>query len=511
MLPHRKIMLVLCIVLVGGSLSVTAGYAIHQRSDGYRLDVERRLSEFFELPCDIGRIRGHTFSSRLFGDVAVWLPGRRDRVFSCAKAIWSELVRDGREVNELTLANGQLTLGSDRWAQTDYRQVLKSSLGHDFEDLRLSSVMMQDFEIAFARAGFALRCREASGEIDMSNPRSGVARLHAYELNGQPIVEGVRIVARFLPKNGLEVSDLLLVVPRVPLGAVGLGSVVGGDLSQGAFEGSIQYLAKAGSPEFLLRGNLEDARLEELTRRLPVGPLSGRVSVDVQQARFAEGMLTQVRGRGAISDLGLSFLSSVLGGGPVSGSASIHLDSVDIAEDHVHRLQFTGQAQDVSLEQVLRPIGRGSATGRLAIRVNSVDIVDDAIKSADVEIRALPPTGEAGTIDRELLLGLAEEALDIKWPPALPERILPAKVEYAEFGMRLLVRDNRLRILGTHGSNGKKILTIRVFGQPFGVIEEQTGSIDLAPMWADFKSTLSDYGRGRMEQWLKRRGSETPR
>jgi hypothetical protein len=498
-------MLSVCIVLVGGSLSITAGYAVHQRSDAYRVDVEKRLSEFFELPCDIGRIRGHTFSSRMFGDVVVWLPDRRDRVFSCAKAIWTELVREGREVNELTLASGQLILGSDRWAQGDYRQVLESSLGHDFEDLRLSSVMMEDFEIAFARAGFALRCREASGEIDMSNPKSGVARLHAYELNGQQIMDGVRIVARFLPKNGLEVSDLLLTVPRVPLESLGLGSAVGGVLTQGAFEGSIQYLAKGGSPEFLLRGNLEDARLEELTKRLPIGPLNGRVSVDVQQARFADGMITQVRGRGSISDLGLSFLSSILGEGAVSGSASLNLDSVDIAEEHIHRLRFTGQAQDVSLEQVLRPLGRGGATGRLAIRVNSVDIVDDAIKSADIEIRALPPEGVAGTIDRELLLGLAEEALDMKWPPALPEKILPSKVEYAEFGMRLLVRDNRLRILGTHGASGKKILTIRVFGQPFGVIEEQAGSIDLAPMWEQMKLHLRDYGRGRMQQWLKRR------
>ena len=88
MQPHRKIILALTLLLVGGSLSFTTAYGLRLRSDSYRHKVEAGLSSFFKLPSEIGRIRGRTFSSRAFEDVTVHLPDRRDRVFSCKTAIW---------------------------------------------------------------------------------------------------------------------------------------------------------------------------------------------------------------------------------------------------------------------------------------------------------------------------------------------------------------------------------------------------------------------------------------
>ena len=72
----RPILLTLAILLVGGSLAWTTGYSVHLRSESYRKEIEVDLSKFFELPSEVGRIRGRTFSSRSVHDVAIWLPGR---------------------------------------------------------------------------------------------------------------------------------------------------------------------------------------------------------------------------------------------------------------------------------------------------------------------------------------------------------------------------------------------------------------------------------------------------
>src|SRR5262245_48624099 len=96
MAPHRKTLLLLSIALVGTSIGGTAWYGFRLRSEAYRRRVTEHLSQFFDLPCDVGRIRGRTFSSRLFEDVDIWLPDRRDRVFSCKQAVWQENKTNGR-------------------------------------------------------------------------------------------------------------------------------------------------------------------------------------------------------------------------------------------------------------------------------------------------------------------------------------------------------------------------------------------------------------------------------
>ena len=502
---QRRILLVLSLVLVGGSLTWTTGYAVHLRSESYRKDMEAKLSYFFELPCDVGRIRGQTFSSRSFQDVAIWLPGRRDQVFSCKEAIWHENKNDGQENHELDLVDGVLALGSDRWVKEDYKQVLESGLGHNFEDLHLSRVGLSRFEVSFQRREFGLHCRDTSGSIDVSDAKNGIARLNAYELNGQPISQGAQIFARFLPKNGVQVKELILSLPTVPLSAIGLNSLLGGPITRGRFSGSVQFLQNetGAEPEVWVRGQLEDAELSELTRQVPLGPLTGRFSVNVDGARVAKSIVTQLRGSGQIKELSLASFAPLFGTRELSGSASFDFDVVDLALGRVNRLRFGGVVQGLSTESLLSRWGRGSATGQMSIRVNNVEIVNDNIHSADIEISAIPPRGGKGTIDRALLLSAAQRAFHFDWPESLPQSILPEKIEYTEFGMRLLVRDNQLRILGTHGEDGDTILTIKIGGVGMGVIKEPAGAIDLGPYMTDLLTRARAYDPDRVRDWWR--------
>ena len=519
MRPHRRILLALTILLAGGSLGLTAAYGLRLRSQSYRRDVERELSAFFELPCEVTRIRGRTFSSRAFEGVKIYLPDRRDQIFSCATAVWHELERRGEPVNRLDLLDGILILGSDRWDNSDYRQVLESGLAHDFSELNLSEVEMSNFEIAFDRGNLSIRCRQASGTIDMSQAEVGVARLSAYELNGHPVDEGVRIHARFSPRSGIEVSELNLSLPEVPLTSIGLAPALGGEITRGRFAGRVRYLDQlpSGLPEVLIEGELQDADLSELTRGVHLGPFQGNFSVIVDNARLYDSVVTHFQGRGYITDLGFGAFAPLMERSDLSGSASFHVDEVDVALGRINRLRLDGIVRDLSLQEWLQRWGQGSAKGQLEVRVNNLDIMGETIKSADIVITAAPPEDGPGTIDRALLVGVAEKVLNFSWPQALPQGILPKQVEYVQFGVRLHVQDNRLRILGTHGAGNDTILTVkmpsgfkRLFGDSFALVKEPSGTIELGGYLTDLFQRIRTYDPTRVRQWWESRRKDAP-
>jgi len=78
---------------------------------------------------------------------------------------------------------------------------------------------------------------------------------------------------------------------------------------------------------------------------------------------------------------------------------------------------------------------------------------------------------------------------------------LPKQLEYTQIGARLLVRDNQLRILGTHGSRGDTILTIKVFGRDFGLVKEQLQTIDLKPYISSLLDRIRGYDPDRVRLW----------
>jgi len=118
-------------------------------------------------------------------------------------------------------------------------------------------------------------------------------------------------------------------------------------------------------------------------------------------------------------------------------------------------------------------------------------------------VTAVPPTDRAGTIDRDLLLAAAEKAFDFTWPETLPRDLLPERVEYTRLGLRLLVQDNRMRMLGTHGSRGDVILTARVFGAPIPIVKEQKSTTDLTPYLDLLFNRLRSYEPSQARDWWR--------
>ena len=514
MRPHRKYLLLATILLVGGSVGWTAWQGIRIRTAWFHNKVVKDLDNFFDMPCEVGRIEPLTFSSRAFNDIHVWLPDRREQtpVFSCKQAIWQFRKKDGEPANELDLSGGLINLGAEGWQLSDYSQVLQSGLGHDFDDLHIARVGLREFELAFRKGAFALRCRDASGNITFPQPKEGLARLVAYEFNGHRVTEGVQIDARFEPKKGVRMHEVYLELPEVPLDRMGLAVVEGGGVTHGTFAGRVEYRAggEATDSEVWLRGRLNDADLSELTRGWSLGPISGRVSVTLDGARVAQSKITHVRGRGRIDGLTLQSLARLAGRETLSGSAQLTVQWADFALGHVNELALSGHVLDLSLAELLASFGEGTATGKLAVRVNGLRIADDRIESADIDISVLPPPDQAGTIDRAVLLGAAKSAAGFEWPDWLPQRMLPDKIEYVQAGVRLIVRDNQLRVLGTHGDKGDTILTVKALGQTFALVKEQPGSIDLTPWIAQALERARTYDPQKVRSWWEQHKSMKP-
>lgn len=506
MLPHRRWLFLFAMLFVGGSLVATAGYACHVHSDRYRRNLERDLHAFFELPTDIGSIRPLTFSSRLFEGVTVWLHDRRGPVFHCDRAVWREDTSQSEPVHHLDLHRGTLSISSEQWKRDDYTRVLKSGLGHDFDAIRLGEVRLHDFGVEFQNHGVKLSCGKADGIITFGTERGsdGVIRLSATELNGKQTGQPVQISARFSPSGGVSVHDVLLTVPDLPLSALGIDAALQTKTTTGRFSGKLEFATEQNAPNISLSGRLSDIALEEVTRLLAAGPIRGKLDIAVDRARLVDRVVTHLSGRGEIRDLRLGDLSRLAGYPQITGRADLSIRAIDLALGHLNRLVADGRIQDVPLEAVTALVGKGEVTGRLAIQINSLRASDDRIDWADIEIEAVPPRGaEAGTIHRELLINGLTKLLDFSWPSSIPQSLLPEHVEYARFGVRLRIENNQMRVLGTHGSGGDTILTLRIFGAEVPVIKSLRHEIDLTPRINALRDRLSHQDPREIEQWWR--------
>ena len=151
--------------------------------------------------------------------------------------------------------------------------------------------------------------------------------------------------------------------------------------------------------------------------------------------------------------------------------------------------------------------GRGTLTGNLDVDIHSLVIVDDRLHRAEIELNAVPPQGSPGTIDKTLLQWVTREILGLNLAP-----ILPSSIEYSKLGMRLIIDDERLRLRGTHGVDGKTLLTIRLFSRDVPVIREFDRTYQLGPIVDKVRRQLEQYEIQQIRDlWEEMHSPETER
>jgi len=471
---HRRLILAWgTFVVLAAALGGTIGYGAYHRSNRYRGKVETGLREFFGLPTDVGAIEPYSFTARRLTNVEIWLPQRRGRIFHCPLAIWDTA---GAEVNGgavLDVHEASWSIGSQEWESEDYMRVLRASLQHNFQELDIREVRFHNARLAWPREDFRLSADTVNGRILFDDQGGGKAELSACSLNGAAVAEPVRISARIDPQSEDLLPEVTLQVPRLALNTLGLDQVLQGRVSQGSFAGTIKLRQSPGADEIELTGFADQVRLEELTQRVPGGPVPALVSLSIKEALIRDRHLVRIAFSGEVRQLEMDSLLRRLGLPTIGGRVQLTIHSGHVSGDEIQRLSAAGEWVDGSLEALTRALlGRSGVQGRLRIRVNALVIEDNRIASGDIELIAEPPPRAKGTIDRALLVDLFQQ----RWGLPLPEGLLPAEIEFVQVGARLVVDRRRVRVLSVDGPAGPAIITARVLDRDIPLL----GRIDLA-------------------------------
>jgi len=496
MLLHRRILLVVTLLGVAGSLSVSLGYGLYLRSDRYRHGLERDVSDLLALPVSIGQVRALTSNSQAFDHIEVTLPQRDTQVFRCARAIWQDESSGDQPAFALDLIDGWLLVGTNQWAPADYQKVLRSGLGQDFAALKLRRVHLNRIDLEWQHPDLTLLIRDAVGEIRYDDDGTGQASLIAYDLNGRRAPEAIKIIAHFTPGAGLVFHEARLDVPVIPFAALGLDKLLRSPVREGTFQGWLGYREVDGQEYVELSGSVEGARLEELTEPVIGGPFHGRVDVDIDEAVFVGRRLETLRFRGRLGDLSLSEVVPMLRNAGLDSRVQLRVHQAAIRGRSIEYLSAAGQGTDLSLEAVTRLLGRGIITGRLRVEIHSLQVVDDRLQHAEIDLTAVPPVDAPGTIDRQLVDWVSRELIGIELG-----RVLPETIEYAQLGAKLVIDGEVLRVRGTHGSDGRTILTIRVFGRDLPLVREFDRTFEITPLLAQLRQQIEAYDVERVREW----------
>jgi hypothetical protein len=181
--------------------------------------------------------------------------------------------------------------------------------------------------------------------------------------------------------------------------------------------------------------------------------------------------MSSIRFRGTLKKLFLGDFLPALKRPGLEGEFELNIHQASIVGDRVEYLSAEGSVLGVSCEALCDALNlEGDVVGRLDLVIHALQIVEDEIRFADLEIKISPPAGGQGTIDRSLILLAAEELLGISIGSVWPRSF--STLEYTQFGVRLLLERGSLRVFGTHGSEARAILTVRLFGLEVAVINQ---------------------------------------
>ncbi len=227
-------------------------------------------------------------------------------------------------------------------------------------------------------------------------------------------------------------------------------------------------------------------------------------------ARISHSLLTHLRGRGRIDGLTLESLARVLNRPHLAGDAHLNVLRADFAMGHINELSVTGLLRNVSIAEMLEPLAEGTAAGTLAMRCAFASHRRRPHRLRRHRDQCPAAGGPTGHDRPQPPARRGETGAGFEWPSWLPQALLPNKIEYVEFGVRLLVRDNQLRILGTHGDGDKTILTLKVMGPHvwFGHTARERDRPD--PLDRAGPRPARAYDPAQMRDWLDRHKATQP-
>lgn len=482
-------------LILVGSIVATLSVGWYLRSPAYRRAVESSLSARLALPSEVGRVVPRSWSSREYRDIVIWLPERRGRAMTCDRALVRATPQHGPSAYEIDLFGGAVEISTRTWLSGDYRGVIESGLRPGFSPDGPHALRFQGMVVRFQRDDFELTLSDTAGSVEFEMPTVGRARATATRLNGFEGATPVTLEAEFSPReSGVRVDQLTLSTPDIPLGVLGLRPLVGADVHRGSFQGRLAYREDGGRVELELSGRCRDIDLAECTHGLGGTAWRGRCDeIELLTLRLGAEGLREVAFRGRVSDLQLDDVLARWALDAGGGVAHLDVGTVVAEPSGIRDFVASGRCVDVSLDALTQSLGMGRMTGVVRVHIDDVTIVENHLKSLKAAVRVVDADDAPNWIEGRLLHAMAEKALQIQLPNILPER-----VEYVRLGLRLEVRDEVLRVYGSHGPGERTILTVRIAGQDFPLIQEPRRPFDLTELTDWLRETAAARIRDRL-------------
>jgi len=508
LLRRRRILTLAVVLVVGGTVGLSGGYALYLSSDFYRNAFMARLSQRLGVALDCADVRRLGLSGYELLDTRASLGRGGAQVFACDRAVWRTGDRTLSQGFVLDLIGGWILVGGTDWPKSQYGELLHTSLGQDLSALKIGQIRVRDLDVRFAAPFGHLTAGAARGVINVTDAGEAVASLDTFDLNGVATSEPVNISARFTPGSDLQFSQIRLVIPRVPITALGLADPMASTDAPGTFLGTVTFQRRDGAAVVDLTGALKDADLVMLTERLDGGPYRGRVNVQLGDVNITNRKLTRLHVSGRVADFQVGDVLPELAS-PGSG-ATLSLDVADLQWEQgvIRRMVASGAATGLSLGAVTRLVGPGRVTGTVRADIVDLRIVDDKIAQAEILIEAVQPDDGPGVIDRSVLAYAVK-----RWLGLDIGSFLPPAIEYERLGTRLIIDGDKLRVLGTHGIDNKIILTARIFGRSVALVPAPDRVFEAPDLLAIVRDRTNSISPDDVRNWwdaLRAGDAETP-
>lgn len=465
------------------SVAATGGTAWYLRSAGYRAWCSRQLEDVLHLPSAIGAVTPRSLQSREFNEVHVWLPQKRDSVFHCRSAIYeARPTPQDREAYVLQLSDGACEISTRTWLAADYRYVVESGLRPGFMPGGPDEVSFSGMDVVIARDTFRMRLQQAAGSVRFESERHGTAAVFCRTFNGHTAADPVTLTAAFSPQSGgVRIDRLELSTPALPLRIVGLGDLFGARIESGEFRGRLSYAESAAGRLLMVSGRCEGLALREFIAPLLPGDVSGTCDeLELLELRVVDRVPQRLRFRGVIRGTQLGQLLAPLGFERLGGATTLQVREADLTSAGIAAFSASGECRGASLDGLTTGLQLGRASGRVNITISDLRVVDNRLVALDAELRIDEAGDEPLWVDGELLTTVAQRALGDQLPAFL--RLGPGtRISYKHLGVRLDVRDEQLRLLGTHGPRSAVILTVPLLGRDVAAFSEPAEPIDLRP------------------------------
>ncbi len=497
-MTRRKTITILSLVVLATAL---VAIRLYPTTTYYRHRLEQKLSTQLDMRVTIERIQQKS-KTRILHNVTAIARQRDVEIFRCERAEWRRLANRPQTLRSLKLVNGRILVGETQWQRDDYQQILQSSLGHDFAEMGITDIDLENIDLEWRHPQFTFSARHTTGHIDFDDDNTAHAILTAPSLNGSNVSDPIRITTQFTTEPTVRFQHVTLDIARLPLAALGIEPFVGGPVTTGSFRGTVVY-RQADHMSVKINGNIENAQLDELTRTLPHGPYKGQVDLTVDLAEIRNRKLATLRLAANINDLHLKQITKTLNLPDIDGTIDLRVHNAVFHDNQLTHLSATGQADRVPLDAITALLGKGTITGSLGITVNAFQCVGVEIAAANIALTAIPPADAPGTIDRDVLRHLSELALGFDATTVIPAAI--EKIEYTQLGVELDLIGDRLRVRGTHGPNGNRILTINLLGTKIPVVSAPDETYNIHDLLEQIRQKIAETNRQKIKQWWQER------